>query len=111
MLKGFLIAFILGWLLWFWIDKTPYSYGRLPQPTEGEYIANFQTAIDLVRTGRYPAAFVFIWKAHYIVLSAGLGLVLAMVSNAVGRAIGRRRLSKLYAPDRKDRTSRKPDTD
>lgn len=101
MLRGALIAFVCGWALWFWIDKSPTALGPLPWPADGEYLRNFQTAFDLLRQARVKAAFVYIWKAHFIVLSLGIGLVLGMALNAVSRGLSRNRLVKLYLPDRK----------
>lgn len=101
MLRGFIIAFVAGWLLWFWVDKSSFEFARLPPARAGEYVANFQTAVDLVRSGHYAAAYVFIWNAHFLVLSAGLGLVISMLTGAAARAINRRKLIKLYVPDKK----------
>lgn len=101
MLRGALVAFVLGWVSWFWIDKNPATLGPLPMPTDGAYLQNFQVGVDLVKQGRYRAAFVYIWKAHFIVLSLGIGLLLGAALNAVARRLSRNRLLRLYLPDRK----------
>jgi hypothetical protein len=101
MLRGTVIAFLAGWLIWFWIDKNPYILGPLPAPQEGELTANLQVAVDLLRNGRIKAAFVYAWKAHYLVLSLAAGLLLAMGGAALSRVWSRRRLSRLYAPRRR----------
>ncbi len=98
MSRGIIIAFVAGWLLWFWIDKTSFEYSRLPQPRAGQYIADFQTAVDLARSGRYATAYVFLWKAHFIVLSIGVGLLINMILDGIARALNRRKLTKLYVP-------------
>ena len=103
MLRGALIAFVAGWVLWFWLDKSPAVLGRLPHPEEGDYLRNFQVAIDLIKQGRVQAAFIYVWKAHYLVLSLGVGLVLAMGFASVSRVLSRNRLLKLYLPARESR--------
>jgi hypothetical protein len=70
---------------------------------EEKLSANFQVAIDLVKAQRYKAAFVYLWQAHYLVLSLAAGLLLAMASASLSRLLARRRLSKLYIPARKSR--------
>lgn len=102
MLRGALLAFVLGWALWLWIDKNPATLGPLPMPVDGAYLQNFQVTVDLLKHGRVTAAFVYIWKAHFIVLSLAVGLLLGMALNAAGRRISRKRWLKLYLPNRKD---------
>ena len=101
MLRAIVIAFIAGWTVWFWIDKSPHSLGPLPPPLEEEYSANFQIAVDLVKAQRYKAAFVYLWKAHYLLLSAATGLLIAMIGGPISRLLGRRRFARLYIPARK----------
>lgn len=103
MLRGALLVFVCGWVIWFWIDKNPAVLGPVPWPADGGYAQNFQTAFDLVRQARFKAAFVYLWKAHFIVLSLGVGLVIGMGLNAVSRTLSRNRLIKLYLPDRRTR--------
>ncbi len=105
MFRGTVIAFIAGWVLWFWIDKNPYSLGPLPQPLDGDFTANFQMAIDLLKAGRYKAAFVYAWKAHYLVLSLGAGLLIAALGVSVSRALSGRRSRRLYIPAHRRRAS------
>jgi hypothetical protein len=107
-LRGVLLAFVAGWVLWFWLDKSPATLGRLPYPEDGDFLHNFQVAIDLVKQGRVQAAFVYVWKAHYLVLSLGIGLVLAMGFTSISRVISRNRLLKLYLPARESRKKRPP---
>jgi len=107
MLRGFAIAFVAGWLLWFWIDKSPSEFSRLSQPRGGQYAADFQVAVDLVRTGRFTMAYVYIWKAHFVVLSAAVGLLIHVLFEAIARSLSRRRLIRLYVPNKR----RPPDTE
>lgn len=101
MFRGTLWAFILGWLLWFWIDKNPAALGPLPYPQDGDFQHNFQITVDLLRQARFKAAFIYVWKAHYLTLSLAFGLLLGMLGSSVARAWSRRRLIKLYVPDKK----------
>ena len=104
MFRAIVIAFIAGWALWFWIDKSPQSLGPLPPPQQEQLGANFQIAVDLVKAQRYTAAYVYLWKAHYLVLSVAAGLLLSMIGGSVTRLLGRRRFARLYTPVRKRRT-------
>ncbi len=101
MFRGTLLAFVLGWGLWFWIDKNPASLGPVPYPRDGSLLQNFQVAIDLIKQVRFKAAFVYIWKAHYLVLSVAFGLLLGILGGFLSSAWSRRRLIRLYAPARK----------
>lgn len=108
MLRGALLAFVAGWVLWLWLDKNPASLGPLPYPADGEFLRNFQVTIDLVKEARIKAAFVYIWKAHYIVLSIAVGLVLGMAFASVSRVLSRNRLLKLYLPEREKHKKQQP---
>ena len=101
MFRGTLLAFILGWGIWLWIDKNPATLGALPYPRDGEFLQNFQVTIDLVKQVRFKAAFIYIWKAHYLVLSLAFGLLLGILGNTLVSTWSRRRLIKLYVPDKK----------
>ena len=103
MLRGALLAFVAGWIIWLWIDKNPALLGQLPYPSDGDFLGNFQVTINLLKEARLKAAFIYIWKAHYIVLSLGVGLVIAMIGASFSRILSRNRLLKLYVPDRKQR--------
>jgi len=108
MLRGIIIAFIAGWAAWFWIDKSPHALGPLPPPLQEQFSANFQIAVDLVKAQRYKAAFVYVWKAHYLVLSVAAGLLLSMIGGAMSRLLGRRRFARLYIPARQRRSGADP---
>lgn len=100
MLRGALLAFVGGWILWFWIDKSPAALGPLPWPAGDDLLQNFQVAVDLLKQSRFRAAFVYIWKAHFIILSLALGLLLGAGFNALSRLAARRRFHRLYLPKR-----------
>jgi len=108
MLRGIVIAFIAGWAAWFWIDKSPHSLGPLPPAQQEQLSANFQIAVDLVKAQRYTAAFVYLWKAHYLVLSVAAGLLVAMIGGSLSRLLARRRFARLYVPARKRRSNADP---
>ena len=101
MLRGAALAFIAGWLIWFWLDKNPATLGPLPPPAHDSYIQNFQITIDLVKQARFKAAFVYIWKAHYIVLSLAAGLAIGALLGALSRSRFRKKFTRLYLPERK----------
>ena len=108
MIKGVLVMLVAGWLLWFWIDKNPWQLGPLPPVADGDYISNFQHTVDLIKAGRPRAAYVYVWKAHYLVLSLATGIVVGMMGGAVSRAFARRRWAKLYFPRQKTAEKSEP---
>ena len=99
MVRGSLIFFIAGWTIWFWLDKSPFVLGPLPQPLQGEYLANFQMAFDLLKEGRFRAAYVYIWKGHFVVISLAFGMLAAMVASSFSRMLARKRFRKLNIPE------------
>ena len=100
MLRGALLTFVAGWIVWFWIDKQPATLGPLAYPADGGILYDFQVTIDLVKQARFKAAFVYAWKAHYLVLSLAIGALIGMVLAAFSRRLSRNRLLKLYLPQR-----------
>ena len=108
MFRAIVIAFIAGWALWFWIDKSPQSLGPLPPPQQEQLGANFQIAVDLIKAQRYTAAYVYLWKAHYLILAVAAGLVVSMIGGSLTRLLGRRRFARLYTPVRKRRSEAGP---
>ena len=103
MLRGTALAFVAGWLLWFWLDKNPATLGPLPPPVNDDYLRNFQIAIDLVKQARFKAAYIYIWKAHYIVLSLAAGLAIGSLLGILSRSIARKKFLKHYLPERKNK--------
>jgi hypothetical protein len=97
MLMSIFLVFIGGWLLWFWIDKPPAGRFGLPPPGDS-MVQNFQTAIDLLKAGYPDMAYLYIWHAHYLVISVLSGILLAMMFRGISDRLGRRRRRGLYHP-------------
>ena len=98
MLRGALFVFLLGWAGWFLTDKSPAALGQLP-PAQGMG-TNFQIAFDILKAGHPKPAFVFIWHAHYLLLSLLGGLLVSMGWQSVAALLARRRRRRLYAAGR-----------
>ena len=91
MLRSTFLVFIAGWITWFWIDKPRAGPFRLP-PTGDSPAENFQRAFDILKAGYPKLAFVYIWDAHYLILSLLGGAVLAMTYHAFTGHLSRRRM-------------------
>jgi hypothetical protein len=100
MFRGVIFVFLLGWALWFWLDKSPALMDALPR-RQDDLINNFQIAFNILKEGHLNPAFIFIWRSHYILLSLLGGLLVSMGWQGITRALSRRRLRKLYVPKRK----------
>lgn len=90
--------FILGWILWFSIDKQPAALGTFVPDELDTMLANFQMAFDMIKAGYITASWVFIWKAHYIVLSLLAGLASSLALQAIIDQRRRHRLRELMLP-------------
>lgn len=101
--------FILGWVSWFVIDKHPASLGATVPGESGQLLDNFQLAFDMLKAGYLKASYVFIWKAHYIVLSLIAGLMTSIIFQAVSNVLRRRKLRQVMWPEKL--TSDKTDSD
>ena len=101
--------FIIGWVLWFAINKHPASLGAVVPADSGNMLHNFQLAFDMLKAGYMKASFVFLWKAHFIVLSLIAGLLSSMAFQSVSGMLRRRRLREVMRPE--IRTSDKTSTD
>ncbi len=101
-----IIVFIGGWALWFFIDKRPSSLGIVVPDELDTMLDNFQLAFDILSAGFLRAAYVFIWKAHYIVVSIITALLISAIYTSVSGMIRRRRLHRVMWPEDK-LTSRK----
>lgn len=99
MLRSSLLVFIAGWTVWFWIDKPRAGPFQLPPPAD-TLVENFQRAFDILKTGHAELAFVYIWHAHYLVLSLLGGAVLAMMYSGIAGHLSRRRLRKHMIPEK-----------
>jgi hypothetical protein len=102
-----IIIFITGWVLWFFIDKHPASLGVIVPAESDTMLANFQLAFDMLTAGYLRASYVFIWKAHYIVLSIIAALLISAVREATSNILRRRHLRQVMWP--KKLSSDKPE--
>ena len=93
-----IIVFVIGWVLWFFIDKHPVSLGVTVPAELDTMLANFQLAFDMLTAGYLRASFVFIWKAHYIVLSIIAALLISALREATSNVLRRRHLRQLMWP-------------
>ena len=100
MFRGVIFVFLLGWVIWFWLDKPPALMEALPR-SQDDLVANFQIAFDILKQGHLHPAFIFIWQNHYILLSLLGGLLVSLGWQSIASALSRRRLRKLYVPKRK----------
>ena len=91
MLRNAFIIFLLGWTLWFWIDKPPPDQQNLPQVTDS-MIDNFQIAFNILKSGYPQVSFVYIWNAHYLLLSLLGGVLLTFATGTVSELLSRRRM-------------------
>jgi len=93
-----IIIFIIGWVLWFFIDKHPASLGTVVPGELDAMLDNFQLAFDMLSAGYLRASYVFIWKAHYIVLSIVFALLFSAVYEGFSNVFRRRHLRQLMWP-------------
>ena len=90
MLRSTLIIYIAGWILWFWIDKPPAGRSGLPAVNDST-VVNFQRAFDMLKAGYPEMAYVYIWDAHYLILSLLLGAIVAAMAGGVSGYLSRKR--------------------
>jgi len=95
-----IIIFIIGWVLWFFIDKHPASLGTVVPGELDAMLDNFQLAFDMLSAGYLRASYVFIWKAHYIVLSIILALLFSSIYQVFSNVFRRRHLRQLMWPQK-----------
>ncbi len=93
-----IIIFVTGWVLWFFIDKHPASLGVIVPAESDTMLANFQLAFDMLTAGYLRASYVFIWKAHYIVLSIIAALLISALREATSNILRRRHLRQVMWP-------------
>lgn len=97
MLRSTFLVFIAGWFAWFWIDKPDTRQFRMPKPRDS-MLDNFQTAFDMLKAGYIDMSFLFLWNAHYLVLSLLGGALLAAIYGGVSDYLGRRRMRRHFLP-------------
>ena len=99
MLNFSIIVFVIGWVLWFLIDKHPASLGVVVPGELDTMLDNFQLAFDMLSDGYLRASYVFIWKAHYLVLSVITALILSAIHGGLSNVLRRRNLHQLMWPN------------
>ena len=102
MLRSSFVVFLLGWVVWFLIDKPPAAQSRLP-PVSDSLVENFQVAFDLLKSGYLDVAFVYIWNAHYLLLSLLGGAMLAVSYGVISDYLSRRRMRRNFMPPKRSR--------
>lgn len=100
MFNSSIIVFVAGWAMWFFIDKHPAALGVVVPAELDSMLENFQLAFDLLTAGFLRASFVFIWKAHYIVLSIIAALLFSALYEGITRVIRRRHLRRMMWPNK-----------
>jgi hypothetical protein len=97
MLKGIFLVFIAGWVAWFWIDKPPAGQFELP-PASDSLVENFQRSFNLLKAGYPDMAYLYIWHAHYLILSAVLGILAAIAFGSLSDHLARKRMRRHSYP-------------
>jgi hypothetical protein len=126
LLRSYLLVFITGWLVWFWLDKpapmpdqavppgmyparppgySPHS-GSLRQgppvrePADDSLLHELQYGVDLVKAGQYEQSFLFLWRRHSWVAAGVLALLISLLLPAIARPFARRRNRRIIAEAR-----------
>lgn len=108
MFRSMLFVFIAGWVVWFWVDKPDPRAYPMP-PVSDSMVQNFQRAFDMLKGGFPELAYLYIWNAHYLILTLLGGLVLLTLFQGLSRFLGRRRMRRQYLPPRRGvETKREP---
>ena len=97
MLRSTFLIFIAGWIAWLWIDKPDPRQFRMPESSDS-MLENFQIAFDMLKAGYLDISFVYLWSAHYLVLSLLGGALLAVISGAFADQLARRRMRRHFLP-------------
>ena len=97
MLQSAFLVFLAGWMIRFLIDKPPTGQLGLPEVSDS-MLENFQQSFDMLKAGHMDMAYVFIWDAHYLVLSLLGGILIGLLYGAISDHLGRRRLSRNFLP-------------
>ncbi len=97
MLRHSFIAFIAGWFVWFWIDKPRTGLEQFLQ-TDDSMLVNFQHSFDLLKSGYLAQSYVFIWNAHYLILSLIFGMTLSLLYSSISAYLIRKRTRHFLFP-------------
>jgi hypothetical protein len=79
---------------------------QLP-PVSDSLTENFQVAFDLLKAGYPDVSFVYIWDAHYLLLSLLGGALAAVTYGVISDFLSRRRMRRNFMPP----ASKKQDDD
>jgi hypothetical protein len=97
MITGIFLVFICGWLAWFWIDKPPVGQFGLPPPGDS-MVEDFQRSVDLLKTGHPDMAYLYVWHAHYLILSVVFGILVAVAFRTMADHLSRVSRRRRYYP-------------
>ena len=97
MLRSAFLVFLAGWTIRFLIDKPPAGQLGLPEVSDS-MLENFQQSFDMLKAGHLDMAYVFIWDAHYLVLSLVGGMLIGLIFGMVSDYLGRRRMRRNFLP-------------
>jgi len=97
MLRSAFLVFLAGWTIRFLIDKPPAGQLGLPEVSDS-MLENFQQSFDMLKAGHLDMAYVFIWDAHYLVLSLVGGMLIGLIFGMVSDYLGRRRMRRHFLP-------------
>ena len=110
MLRSAFIVFLLGWVIWFWIDKPPPGQMQLPEVSDS-LVENFQVALDMIKAGYLNVSFVYIWNAHYLLLSLLGGALVAAAYGVISDYLSRQRMRRnIMPPPRRQQNDEKMDS-
>lgn len=97
MLRSAFLVFLAGWTIRFLIDKPPAGQLGLPEVSDS-MLENFQQSFDMLKAGHLDMTYVFIWDAHYLVLSLVGGMLIGLIVGMVSDHLGRRRMRRHFLP-------------
>ena len=97
MLRSAFLVFLAGWAVRFMIDKPPAGQLGLPEVSDS-MLENFQQSFDMLKAGHLDMAYVYIWDAHYLLLSLLGGLLVSLLFGMVSDQLGRRRMRRHFLP-------------
>ena len=100
---------MLGWVLWFSINKHPAALGAIVPAESDRLLNNFQLAFDMTKAGYLKASFVYLWRAHFIVLSLVAGLISSLIFQTVSNMLRRRKLRAVMRPGMRASDNADPD--
>ena len=95
MLRNSFIVFISGWIIWFWIEKPRTGLDQFLR-TDDNMLVNFQRFFDLLKSGYFVQSYIYIWNAHYIILSLIIGVLISMLYGFISDYLRRKRTKSFF---------------